>query len=102
MTSDAGDMHAAADVSCQPQIGWRLLTIDVRAQARTSIALNSCSANKGPVLPAAAGSKTVTRSQSINNDVNSTVRLTRQEQRIRRHTLTSGIDYNTVTSSVHH
>ncbi|CAJ0938118.1 unnamed protein product [Ranitomeya imitator] len=35
MTSDAGDMHAAADPSCQPHIGRRLLTIDVRAQART-------------------------------------------------------------------
>ncbi|XP_077142052.1 suppressor APC domain-containing protein 2-like isoform X1 [Ranitomeya variabilis] len=46
--------------------------------------------------PRKKGSKTVTRSQSINNDVNSTVRLTRQEQRIRRHTLTSGIDYNTL------
>ncbi|XP_075042694.1 suppressor APC domain-containing protein 1 [Mixophyes fleayi] len=42
------------------------------------------------------GCKGVTRSQSINNDVPSTVRLTRQEQRLRRHTLTSGIDYNTL------
>ncbi|XP_056395876.1 suppressor APC domain-containing protein 1 isoform X1 [Hyla sarda] len=46
--------------------------------------------------PRKRGSKSVTRSQSINNDVTSTVRLTRQEQRIRRHTLTSGIDYNTL------
>ncbi|XP_066437719.1 suppressor APC domain-containing protein 2-like [Eleutherodactylus coqui] len=46
--------------------------------------------------PRKRGSKTVTRSQSINNDVTSTVRLTRQEQRIRRHTLNSGIDYNTL------
>ncbi|CAJ0956309.1 unnamed protein product [Ranitomeya imitator] len=39
MTSDAGDVCAAADFSCQPPIGWRLLllTIDVRARARTSI-----------------------------------------------------------------
>ncbi|KAM9326948.1 suppressor APC domain-containing protein 1 [Gastrophryne carolinensis] len=43
------------------------------------------------------GAKGVTRSQSIHNDVlSSTARLTRQEQRIRRHTLTSGIDYNTL------
>ncbi|CAJ0968063.1 unnamed protein product [Ranitomeya imitator] len=31
MTSDAGDVRAAADVSCQPPIGWRLLTIDMRS-----------------------------------------------------------------------
>ncbi|XP_072285826.1 suppressor APC domain-containing protein 1 isoform X1 [Pyxicephalus adspersus] len=42
------------------------------------------------------GAKGVTRSQSIHNDVPSSVRLTRHEQRIRRHTLTSGIDYNTL------
>ncbi|XP_069798833.1 suppressor APC domain-containing protein 1 isoform X2 [Dendropsophus ebraccatus] len=46
--------------------------------------------------PRKKGSKTVTRSQSINNGVTSAGRLTRQEQRIRRHTLTSGIDYNTL------
>ncbi|XP_044162618.1 suppressor APC domain-containing protein 1 isoform X2 [Bufo gargarizans] len=47
--------------------------------------------------PRKRGSKAVTRSQSINHDVASTAaRLTRQEQRARRHTLTSGIDYNTL------
>lgn len=46
--------------------------------------------------PRKKGSKAVTRSQSINNDVTTAVRLTRQEQRTRRHTLTSGIDYNTL------
>ncbi|XP_075690598.1 suppressor APC domain-containing protein 1 [Rhinoderma darwinii] len=46
--------------------------------------------------PRKRGSKAVTRSQSINSDVTSAGRLTRQEQRIRRHTLTSGIDYNTL------
>ncbi|XP_063287474.1 suppressor APC domain-containing protein 2-like [Pelobates fuscus] len=42
------------------------------------------------------GGKGVTRSQSINHDVSSTPRLSRQEQRSRRHTLTNGIDYNTL------
>ncbi|XP_040179440.1 suppressor APC domain-containing protein 2-like isoform X2 [Rana temporaria] len=46
--------------------------------------------------PQKKSTKGVTRSQSIHNDVPSSVRLTRQEQRIRRHTLTSGIDYNTL------
>ncbi|KAM4697115.1 suppressor APC domain-containing protein 1 [Rhinophrynus dorsalis] len=46
--------------------------------------------------PRRRGIKGVTRSQSINNDVISTSRQMRQEQRIRRHTLTSGIDYNTL------
>ncbi|CAJ0918699.1 unnamed protein product [Ranitomeya imitator] len=49
MTSDAGDVCAAADISRQPPIGWRLLllTIDVRARARTSIG-NRRSAARGP------------------------------------------------------
>ncbi|KAM8953581.1 suppressor APC domain-containing protein 1 [Pelodytes ibericus] len=42
------------------------------------------------------GGRSVARSQSINNDVSCTARLSRQDQRTRRHTLTSGIDYNTL------
>ncbi|CAJ0963168.1 unnamed protein product [Ranitomeya imitator] len=45
MTSDAGEVRlrtAAVQVSCQPPTGWRrLLTIDVRARARTSIVSRS-------------------------------------------------------------
>ncbi|OCT67912.1 suppressor APC domain-containing protein 2 [Xenopus laevis] len=42
------------------------------------------------------GIKGVTRSHSINNDVTNTLRHMHQEQRARRHTLTSAIDYNTL------
>ncbi|XP_053329029.1 suppressor APC domain-containing protein 2-like [Spea bombifrons] len=42
------------------------------------------------------GGKGVTRSQSINHDVGSTPRHSRQEQCSRRHTLTGAIDYNTL------
>ncbi|KAG8448651.1 hypothetical protein GDO86_015650 [Hymenochirus boettgeri] len=42
------------------------------------------------------GTKGIRRSQSINNNITPTTRHIRQEQRSRRHTLTSGIDYNTL------
>ncbi|XP_068106505.1 suppressor APC domain-containing protein 2-like [Hyperolius riggenbachi] len=51
---------------------------------------------QGTVTHRKRGAKGIARSQSIHNDVPTSARLTRQEQRIRRHTLTSGIDYNTL------
>ncbi|CAJ0960675.1 unnamed protein product [Ranitomeya imitator] len=51
MTSDAGDVRSAADVSCQPPTGWQLLTIGLQARActRMSIALKCRSAGRGLV-----------------------------------------------------